>query len=220
MLTCTWLGMKNMPDVLALQHALFIKKLQGDRNNTVLMCEHPSVYTYDARVKNQRLWRTSKGTPPSNIPIVVVERAGGITYHGPGQLVVYCVLDLRDFQIAGLLHWNHVIHEIVIAVLNFYGVRGRTRTKPHGAQGIWVVGRDHHMRKIASRGVTLRESITRFGFALNVSPDLSRFDPIYPCGLDIEMTSIWQETGSAVLVKEVAQKIAQTIAETLAKIGK
>lgn len=214
MLTWNWLGRISIERAVAFQEQLFLQKKEGAGENFLLFCEHPSVYTYDSRDEVLRRWR--KPYPPP-APVVDIPRRLGITYHGPGQIVCYCIVDLHSLGVRFPLAWNAIIDETVKNVLRHYGVYGRTRSKPRGASGIWVIGKDRKMRKICSRGVSILwpRGLTRFGFALNASTNLLFFDSIYPCGLDIQMTSISEETHACISLVEIAGQLAQTFGRIL-----
>ena len=151
----------------------------------LLLLEHPPVVT---------LGRTAQGSHvlrPEGVDVVEVERGGDVTFHGPGQLVGYPILDLRGPPYRQDLHWYlRTLEEALIAALAELGVPAERRA---GYTGVWTGG---GRRKIASIGVHVKQWVTWHGFALNITTDLSQFDRIIPCGIQgVQMTSVRRETG-------------------------
>jgi lipoyl(octanoyl) transferase len=171
------------------QEELVAGRLAGGRD-VLLLLEHPPVYTLGRGADPGFLGLAAE----SGVPIVRAGRGGQVTYHGPGQLVGYPILDLRGHRQD--VHWYvRTLEQTLIEALATLGIHaGRV----HGATGVWVDGR----RKIASIGIGIRRWVTWHGFALNVSSDLSGFAPIVPCGLaGIEMTSVAREAGPGDVVR-------------------
>lgn len=199
----------SIQNTLERQEELFNTVLIDNTWNHILFAEHAPVYTYEpGKAPDERLFRG--GTASSlKAPLIAVRRGGSITYHGPGQLVCYFIFDLMKSGIS-VFNFNAVMEMSVIELLACFRVSGTPKPDdlPEEASGIWVRGKDGVSRKIASRGLSYKEvankGITRFGCALNVSTDLSWFDPIFPCGLDIEMTSVKKETGKILDVLDTA----------------
>ena len=224
MIVWNWLRYCKIEEALALQEELFLKKLEGDTRNYLLFTEHFPVYSCDETHYSEELWRKPRDP---KIPLHMVRRGGSINFHGPGQLLCYCIFNLSQLGIDGIPGINAAIDGVIKLFLHEHEVRGRRRSKPVQAQGIWVIGRDHKMRKIASRGLSIRQGITRFGFALNIHTNLLFYDYIYPCGLDIEMTSVFKETakineqgkivdpGKFLVLPGVAQDLAPYFQEVL-----
>jgi lipoate-protein ligase B len=155
--------------------------------DTVLLCQHPDVITFgrSARAEN---------APPDDVlrevgyEVFRVNRGGDVTYHGPGQLVGYPILDLEP-RGADVHVYLRALEGVLIETLSDFGIASRRR---EGYTGVWLDER----RKIASIGVGIRRWVTMHGFALNVSCDLARFAPIIACGLEgIEMTSMEELVG-------------------------
>ena len=150
----------------------------------LLLLEHPPVVT---------LGRTAQGSHvlrPEGVDVVEVERGGDVTFHGPGQLVGYPILDLRGPPYRQDLHWYlRTVEGGLIAALAELGIPAERRA---GYTGVWSGGG----RKIASIGVHVKQWVTWHGFALNITTDLSQFDRIIPCGIQgVQMTSVRRETG-------------------------
>ncbi|HMA42086.1 MAG TPA: lipoyl(octanoyl) transferase LipB [Gemmatimonadales bacterium] len=167
---------------LAWQRALAEERIAGRRGDLLLLLEHDPVVT---------LGRTSDSgnlLQPEGIDVVEVERGGDVTYHGPGQLVGYPILDLSGYRQD--LHWylRTLEDALIVALARLDIAAGR---EP-GRTGVWTSG-----RKIASIGVHVKRWVTWHGFALNVTTDLAAFDRIVPCGIPgVVMTSIRQELGA------------------------
>jgi lipoyl(octanoyl) transferase len=173
---------------LTLQERLAAAIFEGREEETLLLGEHPSVYTIG------RGGQLANRLDPS-LAVERINRGGDITWHGPGQLVGYPLLDLarrgRDLH-----RWIDFLEELLIKTLHEFGVQGDRRPK---ARGVWT-----EQGKIAFIGVGVRRWITMHGFSLNVSPDLRAFDPIRPCGLArCPVTSMVAEGLGTVSVAEV-----------------
>jgi lipoyl(octanoyl) transferase len=196
-----WLGRMSFADALALQEQLVADK-RGDQSlgDELLLLEHDPVYTI-GRTPDQSSLLGAAHLPHLLFPI---NRGGQATYHGPGQLMGYPIIDLRRCgqDLHRYLRW---LEDLLVETLAEVGIAARTRS---GLTGVWVEN-----RKIASIGVGVRHWITMHGFALNVCGDLSPFDQIVPCGIaNVTMTSIEKETGDAYTPADLAfrvQRIAQ-----------
>jgi lipoyl(octanoyl) transferase len=196
MLSIRWLGRVNFSDALALQEEMVARKSADlSAPDELLLLEHEPVYTI-GRTPDQSSLRDAARLPH---PVVQTNRGGQATYHGPGQLVGYPILDLRTRgqDLHRYLRW---IEEVLIVALADHGIEaGRS----DGQTGVWV-GR----RKIASIGVGVRRWISMHGFALNVCGDLAPFSAITPCGIaGVEMTSVSKEVGRELTVREVADRV-------------
>src|SRR5215471_9393430 len=165
---------------LAWQEALVARRLAGGAD-ALLVLEHPPVYTLGRGADARFLGAAADGA----IPVVRVGRGGQVTYHGPGQLVGYPILDLRDLRPD--VHWYvRGLEEVLIGALADLGIAAE---RCPGLTGVWV-----GQRKIGSIGVAIRRWVTWHGFALNVGPDLAGFRAITPCGIDgVMMTSVARE---------------------------
>jgi lipoyl(octanoyl) transferase len=169
---------------LAWQEALVARRLAGGPD-ALLLLEHPPVYTLGRGADARFLGSAAAGT----VPVVRVGRGGQVTYHGPGQLVGYPILGLRELR-PDVRWYVRTLEQILIDALSDVGIAAARR---YGLTGVWVAS-----RKIASIGVGIRRWVTCHGFALNVSADLSGFAAITPCGLDgVTMTSVTREGGPA-----------------------
>lgn len=202
-----WLGRIDYAAALALQEDLVARKRSDDaRGDELLLLEHEPVYTIGRAPDRSSLL----GGAHLPHPLFEINRGGQATYHGPGQLVGYPIIDLRpDAQdLHRYLRW---LEEVLLELLAFYRIDAQTRT---GLTGVWVED-----RKIASIGVGVRHWITMHGFALNVGGDLSAFDQIVPCGLaNVAMTSIEKEAGRSLGVEEVAGRVGEIATTRLSEL--
>ncbi len=179
-----WLGTVDYTEALELQNRLVQERLGGEIPDTVLLLEHHPVYTIGRTRDRSSLTEAADSLPH---PVVEINRGGQATYHGPGQLVGYFILDLNGYG-KDLHLFLRGIEEALIAFLTSLGLRPGRRD---GLTGVWL-----EQRKIASIGIGVKRWISMHGFGLNVSSDLGGFAAIVPCGIaGVEMTSISRETG-------------------------
>jgi len=194
-LSSRWLGRVSFGDALALQEKLVAeKRADPSSDDELLLLEHEPVYTI-GRTPDQSSLRGVEQLPH---PLHPINRGGQATYHGPGQLIGYPIIDLRQCgqDLHRYLRW---LEALLIETLAEVGIAATTRP---GLTGVWIED-----RKIASIGVGVRHWITMHGFALNVCGDLSPFDKIVPCGIaNVTMTSMERETGTEQSVSEVASR--------------
>jgi lipoyl(octanoyl) transferase len=180
------LGLTPYEEALELQRALARERISGAiPEDMLLLVEHPPVVTMGRSAKARNLISSSDYLASRGVELFEVERGGDVTFHGPGQLVGYPIMDLKRHRQD--LHWFlRQVEEALIRTLAAYSIPGERST---GYTGVWTSG-----RKIASIGVHARDWVTWHGFALNVATDLSYFDLIVPCGIDgVTMTSIERE---------------------------
>lgn len=177
----------------ATQRSLHAAVVDGSEPDTVLLLQHPPVYTAGRRTE---AWER----PVDGTPVVDTDRGGKITWHGPGQLVGYPIVRLPDP--IDVVAYVRRMEEVLIAVCRDLGVQaGRVK----GRSGVWLPATDDAPeRKIAAIGIRVAQRVTLHGFALNCNPDLSWFDRIVPCGIaDAGVTSLARELGRDVTVAEV-----------------
>ena len=195
-LSIRWLGRITFADALALQEKLVAqKRVNHSLGDELLLLEHEPVYTI-GRTPDQSSLRGVAHLPH---PLFAINRGGQATYHGPGQLIGYPIIDLRECgqDLHRYLRW---LEALLMEALAEVEIAATTRP---GLTGVWV-----EERKIASIGVGVRHWITMHGFALNVCGDLAPFDQIVPCGIaNVTMTSIARETGREYSVVEVASRV-------------
>lgn len=190
-LTIAEVGVVDYDDALAMQTEMLAARIEDRVGDTLLMMEHPHVYTLGRGADERFIVANARG-----VPIRRVSRGGEVTYHGPGQLIGYPILKLegRDRDVTKYLRR---LEGAMIDALAQFGIDAGRRD---AMTGVWVGG-----RKIASIGVGIRRWTTWHGFALNVSTDLSYFDSIVPCGIEgCRMTSVCELTNRAVSVREFA----------------
>lgn len=183
---------------------------QKTTDNFLLFCQHPHVYTLGKSGKGNNLLLKQDDLSSINASYYHINRGGDITYHGPGQLVGYLIIDLENF-FTDIHKYMRFLEEAVIQTLREFNLEaGRIK----GLTGVWM-DIEKQPRKICAFGVKTSRWVTMHGFALNVSPDLSYFNHIIPCGIqDKAVTSLQAELGRAVGIKEV-QEILQDKLTTL-----
>jgi lipoyl(octanoyl) transferase len=203
-LRVSWLGRINFADALALQEDIVARKREDcSAGDEVLLLEHEPVYTI-GRTPDKSSLLGEKNLPH---PLFAINRGGQATYHGPGQLMGYPIVDLRRCgqDLHRYLRW---LEQTLIDFLAGYEIVALQR---EGLTGVWI---GH--RKIASIGVGVRHWITMHGFALNVCGDLAPFAHIIPCGIsDVTMTSIEKETGKSLSVVDVAAAFEKFVRERI-----
>lgn len=181
-------------------------------NNYLLNCEHDHVYTLGKSGKDQHLLVDEEALKGLGASYYRINRGGDITYHGPGQVVIYPLLDLDQF-FTDIHKYLRYLEEAVILTLRDYNIEA-TRSK--GETGVWL-DVDNNPRKICAMGVRASRWVTMHGLALNVHPDLSYFNHIIPCGIQNKgVTSMEKELGFAPSVSEVADKVCGYLGELFA----
>ena len=212
-----WLGRKDFASALALQEKIVAAKREDPSQlDELLLLEHEPVYTI-GRTPDQsslsatgRIRRGELGAAHLPHPLFAINRGGQATYHGPGQLMGYPIIDLRrcGHDLHKYLRW---LEQLLIEVLAEYGIAA---TQREALTGVWVED-----RKVASIGVGVRHWITMHGFALNVCGDLSPFNHIVPCGIDnVAMTSMEKETGAAFSVLDVEMAVEKVALEQITNL--
>lgn len=201
------LGERSYAEVLAFQRDAAAKRITGEIDQDVLvLVEHPPVVTLGRKKADNKLPVSEDYLRSRGIELFEVERGGGVTFHGPGQLVGYPIFDLQRHKLD--LHWYlRQVEEALIRTLADYEIAAERNT---GFTGVWTGG-----RKIASIGVHARNWVTWHGFALNVTTDLSYFNVMTPCGIDgVVMTSMSRERPArAVTVESVSITTAARFGE-------
>lgn len=177
--------------------------------NYVLFCQHPHVYTLGKSGKKEHLLLDAAGLESNHATYYEINRGGDITYHGPGQLVVYPIFDLDHF-FSDIHKYLRYLEEAVINTLAEYGIdSGRV----DGLTGVWIDGDTPNARKICAMGVKSSRWVTMHGIGFNVNSDLSYFSHIIPCGIDDKaVTSMERELGKPVDFNEVAAVFKQKLA--------
>jgi len=192
------LGRQAYEPIWEMQKELVAKRQQGLVPDTVILVEHDPVYTLGKNADENHLLQSRR----EDVPTFTVERGGDVTFHGPGQIVGYPILDLHDHRLS-ISWYMRSLEEMLIRALAEFGIEADRR---EGLTGVWVED-----RKIASLGVRLSRWVTMHGFALNVNTDLSYFDGIIPCGIfECGVTSMESILGKKLKLEVVCNKIKQT----------
>jgi lipoyl(octanoyl) transferase len=189
------------------QRTIHEEVTSGSRPNTLLLLEHPSVYTAGRRTEDAE--RPANGTP-----VIDVDRGGRITWHGPGQLVGYPIVKLqKPTELVGF------VREIEAALIRVCDDLGVATVQIEGRSGVWIQD-ERGDRKIAAIGIRVAKGVTMHGFALNVNPDLTAFGQIVPCGIaDADVTSLEIELGRSITIEEVVPLIERHILDSLKKVS-
>ena len=172
--------------------------------NYLLFVEHPPVFTLGKSGKIEHLLLTEQQLTENKIAFYKSNRGGDITYHGPGQIVGYPILDLDHF-FTDIHRYLRTLEEVIIATLSDYGLQA---TRSDGETGVWLDADTPNARKICAMGVRASRWVTMHGFALNVNTNLAHFDYIVPCGIQGKgVTSLEKEVGRVIPLNEVQEKI-------------
>jgi lipoyl(octanoyl) transferase len=189
-----------------LQRAIHADVANGIQENTLVLLEHPSVYTAGRRTEEFE-------RPVDGTDVIDVDRGGRITWHGPGQLVGYPIIKLSEpTEVVGF------VREIESALINVCVELGIKAVRVEGRSGVWVVDSQGD-RKIAAIGVRVAKGVTMHGFALNVNPDLKAYDKIVACGIrDAQVTSLQRELQREISVDEITNSVEAHILNSLRKV--
>ncbi len=174
-------------------------------DNYLLFCEHPHVYTLGKNGDLSNLLINQEQLEKKGVEYFHIERGGDITYHGPGQIVGYPILDLEKFDL-GLRKYIEILEQAVIDLLSDYGI---SSTRMKGATGVWLdVETPSKARKICAIGVKVSRYVSMHGFAFNINTDLSYYDYMNPCGfVDKGVTSMQKELGKEVNEEEIKKML-------------
>ena len=200
------LGLMDYGKAHALQLDLVEKRRRGDLAADIfLLTEHPAVFTLGRRGGRENLTVSETFLRQKGVELLPVERGGNITYHGPGQLVVYPIIQLKT---AGLTVTDHVcrLEEVMILLSADYGV---VATRDPRNRGVWTGG-----RKLGSVGIAIRHGVAFHGMAVNIAPSLEAFSWIHPCGLmDVRVTSLVRELQRDLPMAEVKERLEGHLAD-------
>ena len=201
------LGVVEYEPALELQREFHGSIADRNRPNTLILLEHPPVYTAGRRTLESEL-------PQDGSRVIEVDRGGKITFHGPGQLVGYPIIKLKNPN--DVVGFVREIETALIEVCKEFGLDAKRYCE---RSGVWL--RDEKGdRKIAAIGIRVARGVTMHGFALNVAPDLSYFDRIVPCGIsDAQVTSMSRELDREVQISEVSPILEKYMFEALMKVG-
>jgi lipoyl(octanoyl) transferase len=219
-----WLGTIEYGAALRLQKELTAMRALNDIPNTLLLVEHPPTYTLGIDGHREHLLISPEEMARLNIAFHRVDRGGMVTYHGPGQLVCYPILNLKEYGY-GYHRYLKMLESVIIRALSTVGVRA---FRERGQAGVSVFARGHspaltpwpqqvdtYIAQIAAIGVKINENaITSHGFAINVNPNLEYFKHIIPCGMQgCQVTSLQQVIGRPITVTEVLEPVIQAFSE-------
>jgi lipoyl(octanoyl) transferase len=206
-LKVTELGVVDYLSAWKLQKQIHQDVVNLQTENTLLLLEHPSVYTAGRRTE-------ILDRPLDDTPVIDVDRGGKITWHGPGQLVGYPIVKLKNST--DVVGFVRELETALISVCAEFGVKADRYCE---RSGVWVRD-DKSDRKIAAIGLRVAKGVTMHGFALNVNPDLSAFEKIIPCGIyGAKVTSLSAELGSEITINEVLPVIKRHIQPMLDRIS-
>ena len=185
------------PEALALQRSIHSAVVEGTRPDTMLLLEHPTVYTAGTRTE-------ASERPDDGSPVIDVDRGGKITWHGPGQLVGYPILRLHDP--VDVVAYVRRLEELLIDVIAHFGVTG---VRVAGRSGVWIVDGARE-EKIAAIGIRVAGGVTMHGFALNCSNSLDAYEHIVACGIrDAGVTTLSRESGRQVTPADAAAVVTE-----------
>lgn len=179
--------------------------------NFILFCEHPHVYTLGKSGLKENLLTNEESLKAKQATFYEINRGGDITYHGPGQIVGYPILDLDNF-FTDIHKYMRCLEEAVIRTLQKYGLQAG---RMNGLTGVWIDYEDEKKaRKICAMGVKTSRWVSMHGFALNINTDLSYFKNIIPCGIvNKEVTSLSEELGEKLDMKKVEEELLKNLSE-------
>ena len=198
-------GLKRYAPVLEMQESLRNTIYENETvAGQILLLEHSPVYTMGIRTKQEHLLLSSEELKKKNIDLHTIRRGGDITYHGPGQLMFYPIIQLHRSGKRSISDFVSGLGEIIAEVMRDFGVKDAEWKR--NPSGIWT-----KKGKISAVGFHFRKYVGTHGFAINVHPDLSYFSGIIPCGLSSGVTSIKEETGRDVSVADVAEKLLERL---------
>lgn len=218
---CIDLGLIDYKEACDLQEKLFQKTVQQkidirngntsiETSNYIIFCEHPHVYTLGKSGSEENLLLNAEQLSEKEAVYYKINRGGDITYHGPGQLVVYPILDL-DYFFTDIHKYMRFLEEVVISTLKEFGIKsGRF----DGLTGVWIEAETPRARKICAMGVKSSRWVTMHGIGFNINTDLNYFSHIIPCGIDDKaVTSMKQELGIPISMEKVIAVLKQKFAE-------
>ncbi|MBD9700218.1 lipoyl(octanoyl) transferase LipB [Flavimobilis sp. GY10621] len=197
--------LRDFEETWELQRRVHSDVLEGRRPDTLLVLEHAGVYTAGRRTRRSDL-------PTDGTRVVEIDRGGRITWHGPGQLVVYPILRLAEP--VDVVAYVRALEEAIITLCTDHGL---ATVRVDGRSGVWVPGAPD--AKVAAIGCRVAKGVTMHGLALNVDPDLTAFDRIVPCGIDdADVTSLTRATGVPLTPAGVADRLVDHLARELAPL--
>ena len=195
------LGFKKYKSVLSLQKKLQKQRIAGNTQDTLILVEHEPVYTLGKNANKHHLLQSRD----KSVEVHNIDRGGDVTFHGPGQLVGYPILDLRNYK-KSVSWYMRTLEELTIRVLKEFDITG-SRIK--GLTGVWVEN-----KKIAAQGVRISRWVTMHGFSINVCPQLSYYDGIIPCGIfNYDVTSMEECLNKKLSIKKIKNSVSEIFLE-------
>ena len=195
------LGFKEYKSVLSLQKKLQKQRIAGKTQDTLILVEHEPVYTLGKNANKHHLLQSRD----KSVKVHNIDRGGDVTFHGPGQLVGYPILDLRNYK-KSVSWYMRTLEELTIRVLKEFDIKG-CRIK--GLTGVWVEN-----KKIAAQGVRISRWVTMHGFSINVCPQLSYYDGIIPCGIfNYDVTSMEECLKKKLSIKKIKNSVSEIFLE-------
>ena len=196
------LGMTDYEKAYIAQCQLVSRRRLGEIDDSLIITEHNPVFTIGRTGRRENLLAGSLEMRKKKVRLIEVDRGGDITFHGPGQLVMYPIIDLKS-RSRDLHRYMRDLESIIISFLNIYGIIAE---RLDGKTGVWVGG-----KKIASIGVGAKDWVTFHGLSVNIDVDLAYFSMIYPCGMkDIKMTSLREILGVRIDKAEAAAALVRS----------
>jgi len=193
-------GLMDYQKAWEFQHQLWERRVKDELPDMLLILEHPHVITLGRRGNRSHLLVSPEVLEEMKVSLFHVERGGDVTYHGPGQLVIYPILDLKKYGYR-LIRYIDQLEEVVLCVLKDFGIKGK---RDPLNRGVWVDG-----EKIASVGVAIKRWVSFHGFSLNYETNLKYFELINPCGLEgKKMTSMGKILGERISRDELTQRLS------------
>lgn len=199
------LGLIDYEDCHRIQKEFVARRKRGDSGDVFIIAEHPNVFTIGRTGKRENLLVDERGLAGKGVKVLDVERGGDITFHGPGQLIVYPIVDLKN---RGRDIHRHLrdLEQVAIELLKRYGIASRT---VKGKTGVWL-----NDEKICSVGVAATNWVTYHGMSININVDLGYFAMINPCGMtDVMMTSLKKVLRKEILMREARDRLQESISD-------
>ncbi len=195
----SWLGRTDYQSAYILQKRIWSEKLDGHPEDVMILLEHPPTITIGKSGKLENLLVPQEKLAEQGVSLFFTDRGGDVTYHGPGQMIVYPILHIKDYGYR-VVRYVEQLEEVIIRVLRDFGIEGKRDVLN---RGVWV-----KKDKIASIGVAIKRWVSFHGLALNYGTDLSYFDLINPCGLEGQkMTSMAKILGRKISRERLAERI-------------
>lgn len=207
MLEIVDLGVCNYGTTWELQKQFHARRIAGEIPDTLILVEHPDVYTLGKNADATNLIASQDYLKSKSIEIFHVDRGGDITYHGPGQLVGYPIFNLKEHR-ESISWYVNAVEEVLIQTLNDFGI---SSNRINGLTGIWI-----NDKKIAAIGMRVSRWVTMHGFALNISTDLSLFSGIIPCGISNKGVTRIIDINPTVTIEQVKTKVVDHFKNILA----